>query len=165
MAKKPKRNPRPVVGWVVGSGSDLPVMEKGLAVLRKLEISHEILVASAHRSPDRVEALARQAEKRGWTVLVASAGMANHLAGSFAARTRLPVIGLPLAVGSLGGLDSLLSTVQMPPGVPVATVSLGEAGAVNAAVFAARILALSDPSLAKRLSRYAEALGGSSGKK
>lgn len=150
---------KPLVGWVVGSASDLPVMNKGRAVLDKLQIPHELIVASAHRTPDKVDKLARDAEKRGWKIIVAAAGMANHLAGAFAARTQLPVIGLPVASGSLSGLDSLLSTVQMPPGVPVATVSIGSAGGVNAAVLAARILALNDKALLARLDKYVAGLG------
>lgn len=150
---------KPLVGWVVGSASDLPVMDKGLAILDKLQIPHELIVASAHRTPSKVDKLARDAKKRGWKIIVAAAGMANHLAGAFAARTQLPVIGLPVASGSLAGLDSLLSTVQMPPGVPVATVSIGSAGGVNAAVLAARILSLNDKALLARLDKYVAGLG------
>jgi len=149
----------PVVGWVVGSKNDLPILDKGLAVMKELQIPHEVLVASAHRTPDLVDELAKNAEKRGWKIVIAGAGMANHLAGTFAGRVLLPVIGIPFVSGSLNGMDSLLSTVQMPPGVPVATVSLGEAGGVNAAVLAARILALNDPALKERLSQYVKKLG------
>jgi 5-(carboxyamino)imidazole ribonucleotide mutase len=139
----------PVVGILVGSKSDMPVLEKCTARLEELGIEYEIEVRSAHRNPEGVSEYAGTARERGLKVMICAAGMAAHLAGAVAARTTLPVIGIPVAAGTLGGLDSLLSTVQMPSGVPVATVAVN--GAANAAVLAAQILALSDPDLAQRL--------------
>jgi 5-(carboxyamino)imidazole ribonucleotide mutase len=139
----------PSVGILVGSESDLPVLEKCTSRLRSLGIDHELEVLSAHRNPEGVAEYVASAPGRGIKVFVCAAGMAAHLAGAVAARTRLPVIGIPVAAGTLGGLDALLSTVQMPSGVPVATVAVN--GAANAAVLAAQILALSDPELAERL--------------
>lgn len=137
------------VGILVGSKSDLPKMEKCTARLQELGIEAELEVRSAHRTPDSVAEYADSARERGLGVIICAAGMAAHLAGAVAGRTSLPVIGVPISAGALGGFDALLSTVQMPPGVPVATV--GVDGAVNAAVLAARILALSDDELAARL--------------
>ena len=137
------------VGILVGSKSDMPVLEKCTARLEELGIEYEIEVRSAHRNPEDVSEYAGTARERGLKVIICAAGMAAHLAGAVAARTTLPVIGVPVAAGTLGGLDSLLSTVQMPSGVPVATVAVN--GAANAAVLAAQILALSDPDLAERL--------------
>ncbi|HKZ26469.1 MAG TPA: 5-(carboxyamino)imidazole ribonucleotide mutase, partial [Rubrobacteraceae bacterium] len=137
------------VGILTGSESDLPVLEKCTARLDALGIDHELQVLSAHRNPEGVSEYAGTARERGLKVMICAAGMAAHLAGAVAARTSLPVIGIPVAAGSLGGLDSLLSTVQMPSGVPVATVAVN--GAANAAVLAAQILALSEPDLAERL--------------
>ncbi|MEW6220359.1 MAG: phosphoribosylamine--glycine ligase [Thermodesulfobacteriota bacterium] len=148
----------PRVGIVLGSDSDLPVMEASLAVLAELDIPCEITVASAHRSPARAAAYAGSARERGLAVLIAAAGMAAHLAGVLAAHTTLPVIGVPIDSGSLQGLDALLSTVQMPPGVPVACMAIGKAGARNAAVLAAQILAVGDASLAARLAAAKEAM-------
>ena len=145
---------RALVGVVMGSDSDYEAMEPCLKFLEQLGIGWEVTVASAHRSPQRAEDYARQAKSRGLQVIVAGAGGAAHLAGVLAARTSLPVIGVPLAAGLLGGLDALLSTVQMPAGVPVATVAIGPAGAANAAVLAAEILALSDAGLARRLEEF-----------
>ena len=139
----------PVVGILVGSKSDMPVLERCTARLEELGIEYEIEVRSAHRNPEGVSEYAVTARERGLKVMICAAGMAAHLAGAVAARTTLPVIGIPVAAGTLGGLDSLLSTVQMPSGVPVATVAVN--GAANAAVLAAQILALSDPDLAQRL--------------
>jgi phosphoribosylamine--glycine ligase len=148
------------VGILVGSASDLPVMEHAREVLTSLGIASEMLVASAHRSPEKVRTYARTAERRGIRVLVGAAGMAAHLAGALAAQSQLPVIGVPLDGSPLGGLDSLLATVQMPPGVPVATVALGAAGAKNAGYLAARILALEDPSVARRLKSFRDRQAG-----
>ncbi|MDR1817427.1 MAG: 5-(carboxyamino)imidazole ribonucleotide mutase [Puniceicoccales bacterium] len=134
----------PLVGIVVGSKSDWGVMEHAAATLARLAIPHEARVLSAHRSPEAVREYALAAEKRGLRVIIAGAGMAAHLAGFIAGQTPLPVLGVPMESPQLKGLDSLLSTVQMPGGVPVATFAIGKAGAVNAAVFAAQILALSD---------------------
>ena len=139
----------PLVGILVGSKSDMPVLEKCTARLEELGIEYEIEVRSAHRNPEGVSEYAGTARERGLKVIICAAGMAAHLAGAVAARTILPVIGIPVAAGSLGGLDSLLSTVQMPSGVPVATVAVN--GATNAAVLAAQILALSDPDIVEKL--------------
>jgi 5-(carboxyamino)imidazole ribonucleotide mutase len=139
----------PLVGILVGSKSDMPVLERCTQRLEELGIEYEIEVRSAHRDPEGVSEYAGTARERGLKVVICAAGMAAHLAGAVAARTSLPVIGIPVAAGSLGGLDSLLSTVQMPSGVPVATVAVN--GATNAAVLAAQILALSDPDLAEKL--------------
>ena len=139
----------PLVGILVGSKSDMPVLERCTQRLEELGIEYEIEVRSAHRDPQGVSEYAGTARERGLKVVVCAAGMAAHLAGAVAARTSLPVIGIPVAAGPLGGLDSLLSTVQMPSGVPVATVAVN--GATNAAVLAAQILALSDPDLVEKL--------------
>jgi 5-(carboxyamino)imidazole ribonucleotide mutase len=139
----------PSVGILVGSKSDLPIMEKCTKRLEDLGVDHELEVLSAHRTPDAVAEYVASAPGRGIKVFICAAGMAAHLAGAVAARTNLPVIGIPIAAGTLGGFDALLATVQMPSGVPVATVAVN--GAANAAVLAAQILALSDPELAERL--------------
>ena len=139
----------PSVGILVGSKSDLPIMEKCTKRLDDLGIDHELEVLSAHRNPEGVGEYVASAPGRGIRVFICAAGMAAHLAGAVAARTNLPVIGIPVASGTLGGFDALLATVQMPSGVPVATVAVN--GAANAAVLAAQILALSDPALAERL--------------
>ena len=138
-----------LVGIVMGSDSDLPVMRKAGDVLDRFEVAHEIEVMSAHRSPARVAAYASSAEERGLKVLIAGAGLAAHLPGVVAAHTSLPVIGVPLLADALGGADALYSCVQMPPGVPVATVAIG--GAKNAALLAVQILAVGEPSLRARL--------------
>jgi len=142
---------RPVVLIVMGSDSDLPVVEEAAGALAELGVPCELHVASAHRTPARAVALAQEARGRGVKVIIAAAGMAAHLAGVLAAHTTLPVIGLPLASGALGGVDALLSTVQMPGGVPVAAVAVN--GARNAGLLAAEILATSDDALAERLSQ------------
>lgn len=139
------------VGILVSSRSDLPVLERCTSRLEELGIEHETEVMSAHHNPEGVSEYAGTARERGLKVIICAAGMAAHLAGAVAARTSLPVIGLPVAAGSLGGFDALLATVQMPSGVPVATVAVN--GAANAAVLAAQILALSDPELAERLEK------------
>lgn len=136
---------------LMGSKSDAEVMGEAARVLTDLGIPYTMTVASAHRSPARTQKLARDAEKDGYRVVIAGAGAAAHLAGCVAAETLLPVIGVPLAGSPLFGLDSLLSTVQMPGGVPVATMAVGKAGAQNAGVLAAQILSLSDPALKTRL--------------
>ncbi|MDQ7820667.1 MAG: 5-(carboxyamino)imidazole ribonucleotide mutase [Armatimonadota bacterium] len=155
---------QPLVGIVMGSESDRPTMDEAARVLAQLGIPCEVVVASAHRTPDLVDRYARSAEERGLRVLIAAAGGAAHLAGALAARTVLPVIGVPLAATSLGGLDALLSTVQMPPGVPVATVAIGSWGARNAALLAARILAVHDRSLRERLREPAGAAADDRGR-
>lgn len=139
----------PSIGILVGSKSDLPVLEKCTKRLEDLGIDYELEVRSAHRTPEDVAEYASTARDRGLKVVICAAGMAAHLAGAVAARTNLPVIGIPVAAGPLNGFDALLATVQMPSGVPVATVAVN--GAANAAVLAAQILALSDPDLARRL--------------
>jgi 5-(carboxyamino)imidazole ribonucleotide mutase len=139
----------PSVGILVGSKSDLPVLEKCTRRLEDLDVDHELEVLSAHRTPEAVAEYVASAPGRGIKVFICAAGMAAHLAGAVAARTNLPVIGIPISAGTLGGFDALLATVQMPSGVPVATVAVD--GAANAAVLAAQILALSDPGLAQRL--------------
>jgi phosphoribosylaminoimidazole carboxylase PurE protein len=142
------------VGIVLGSASDWPQVETAAVFLKDWGISCEVVVASAHRAPRKVQAYARDAAARGLKVIIAAAGMAAHLAGVLAAETTLPVIGVPISGSTLQGLDSLLSMVQMPPGVPVATMAIGSAGATNAAIFAIQILALSDPRLKERLKRH-----------
>jgi phosphoribosylaminoimidazole carboxylase PurE protein len=151
---------KPLVGILMGSKSDLPRMEPASKVLEELGIPHEVHVMSAHRTPEKVAEYSAQAEANGLKVLIAGAGMAAHLAGAVAANSLLPVIGVPLDGSALGGLDALLATVQMPPGIPVATVAVGSAGAKNAAVLAARILALSDEGIAERLRAHREAARG-----
>jgi phosphoribosylamine--glycine ligase len=146
-----RMNIPPAVGIVMGSDSDLKVMEETVAVFKKFDIPFEMTVASAHRSPERAAEFAACAKKRGMKVIIAGAGMAAHLAGVLAAHTTLPVIGVPIDASALQGLDALLSTVQMPPGIPVATVTIGKAGARNAGILAAQILSLSDPGLAEML--------------
>jgi len=140
---------RPLVAVVMGSESDLPIVKPALDTLRDLGLPYEVHVASAHRTPERAAALAREARPRGLHVIIAAAGGAAHLAGALAAHTTLPVIGIPIASTPLGGLDALLSTAQMPDGVPVAAVAIN--GARNAALLAAQILASSDPDIAARL--------------
>jgi phosphoribosylaminoimidazole carboxylase PurE protein len=146
------------IGIVLGSASDWPQVEPAAVLLKDWGIKCEVVVASAHRAPRQVQAYARDAAARGVKVIIAAAGMAAHLAGVVAAETTLPVIGVPMTGSSLQGLDSLLSTVQMPAGVPVATMAIGAAGAKNAAIFAAQILALSDSRLKKRLKRHKQDL-------
>jgi len=148
--------PQPLVGIVMGSDSDLPVMGEAGAVLDQLKVPYEMGIASAHRSPEKATQYARRAGERGIRVLIAGAGAAAHLAGALAAHTTLPVIGVPLSSSPLQGLDSLLSTAQMPSGVPVATMALDRAGARNAALLAAQILALQDAKLARRLKQHKE---------
>jgi 5-(carboxyamino)imidazole ribonucleotide mutase len=142
---------KPRVAILFGSESDRSTMEETARLLESFGVEHEMHQASAHRSPERVRELVRSAPSRGIEVFIAAAGMANHLAGAVAAHTSLPVIGVPLGGSPLGGVDALYSTVQMPAGVPVATVAVGSAGAKNAAVLAVQILALADPALRLKL--------------
>src|SRR5512135_1191207 len=142
----------PLVGVVGGSRSDFPILEKATALLERLDVPCELRVVSAHRTPDHLFRYAETAGGRGIRVIVAGAGGAAHLPGMLAAKTALPVIGVPIPTQHLGGLDSLLSIVQMPRGIPVATVAIGNAE--NAALLAAAILALGDPALAERLAAY-----------
>ena len=153
-SKKHTSEQNPKVGIVMGSDSDLVVMAETAGILEKLGIPFEMTIASAHRSPKRAARFASSARRRGINVIIAGAGHAAHLAGAMAAHTSLPIIGVPIDSSCLLGFDSLLSTVQMPPGVPVATVSIGKPGAKNAGILAAQILALSDPELEKRLEDY-----------
>jgi len=150
--------PRPVVGIVMGSDSDVPVMRVAADFLQSLGIGFEFSITSAHRTPEQACAYARTARERGLRLIIAGAGMAAHLAGVMAAHTTLPVIGVPLDASSLNGLDALLSTVQMPPGIPVATMGIGKAGAKNAAVLAARILAIGDTALQDKLEQHARTM-------
>jgi phosphoribosylamine---glycine ligase len=143
---------------LMGSDSDAPIMAAAGEVLTQLGVTWEMTVASAHRSPARVTRLVTEAPGRGVRVFVVGAGAAAHLAGVVAAHTPLPVIGVPIDSSALKGLDALLSTVQMPPGVPVATVAIGKPGATNAGVLAAQILALADPALAERVVRFKASL-------
>jgi phosphoribosylaminoimidazole carboxylase PurE protein len=142
------------VGILMGSDSDLPVMEKTTEILERFEIPYFVTVASAHRTPDRVADLAQRAEAEGWKLIIAGAGMAAHLAGFIAAHTVVPVIGVPMDSSALNGLDALLSTVQMPGGIPVATMGLGAAGAKNAGLMAVAILAAFDSDLQEKLREY-----------
>lgn len=141
---------KPFVAVLMGSDSDLPVMRATLETLAKFDIPYEVRVTSAHRTPEATRAYVGDADQRGCAVFIAAAGMAAHLAGAVAAATCKPVIGVPIDA-SLNGLDALLSTVQMPGGIPVATVAIGKAGAKNAAYLAAQMLSLADPSVAERL--------------
>ncbi len=145
---------KPVVGILMGSDSDLPVMQEAAAMLQEFGIDYEMTIASAHRTPKKVLEYGSTAEKRGIKVIIAGAGWAAHLAGVVASQTTLPVIGVPIDSSPLKGLDALLATVQMPGGVPVATMSLGKAGAKNAGIFAAQIIAASDVKIANRLKVY-----------
>jgi 5-(carboxyamino)imidazole ribonucleotide mutase len=140
-----------VVAILMGSDTDFPVMQEAAKTLDKFGISYELEVVSAHRTPARAHEYATTALTRGLKVLIAAAGGAAHLAGVIAANTTLPVIGVPMGTSSLNGLDSLLATVQMPGGIPVATMAIDKAGAVNAAIFAAEILGLSDADIARKL--------------
>ncbi|MDQ7783199.1 MAG: 5-(carboxyamino)imidazole ribonucleotide mutase [Desulfomonilaceae bacterium] len=142
------------VGIIMGSDSDLSTMTKCAEILKQFGIPYYMTVASAHRTPDRVAAVVKRAEEEDWKVIVAGAGMAAHLAGVVAAHTIIPVIGVPMPSSDLNGLDALLSTVQMPGGVPVATMGLGSAGAKNAGLLAVRILATSDQALRDKLREY-----------
>ncbi|MFO7559243.1 MAG: phosphoribosylamine--glycine ligase [Desulfobacterales bacterium] len=145
---------KPDVGIVMGSDSDLNVMEEASAALKTFGVPYEITIASAHRSPGKAAEYAKTARGRGIKVIIAGAGLAAHLAGSLAAHTTIPVIGVPINASPLQGLDSLLSTVQMPPGIPVATVAIGKPGAKNAGILAVQILAVSDPGLARKLEDF-----------
>lgn len=148
--------PSPLVGILTGSASDLPVLQQTETILDKLEIPNEIRVLSAHRNPDLVDEYARLAEERGLKVIICGAGLAAHLAGAVAARTVLPVIGVPIWSKYLNGLDALYSTVMMPRGIPVATVAID--GATNAAILAAQIIGVGDEAVRRRLRRFKEDL-------
>lgn len=147
---------KPFVAVLMGSDSDLPVMKAAIEVLERFSIRTEVKISSAHRTPEATRVYVKDAEVRGCAVFIAGAGLAAHLAGAVAAATTRPVIGVPLDAGSLGGLDSLLSTVQMPGGIPVACVAIGKAGAKNAGYLAAQILALQDDELAESVAAERE---------
>lgn len=144
----------PHVLILMGSDSDLPVMQEAADMLTKFEVPWEMRISSAHRSPTRTAALASEAAGRGIKLIIAGAGMAAHLAGVVASKTTLPVIGVPMPGGALNGVDALYSTVQMPGGIPVATMAIGKAGAKNAGIFAVQILALNNTGLAEALCAY-----------
>lgn len=143
-----------LVSVVMGSDSDLPVMSEATKILDEFGICYELIITSAHRAPSRTAKFASEAKERGIKIIIAGAGAAAHLAGVIASHTPLPVIGVPIDATSLKGLDALLATVQMPGGIPVATMAIGKAGAKNAAIFAARMMALADKTLAKKLDNY-----------
>lgn len=145
----------------MGSDTDYPVMSEAVKILDKFGVAHEVEIVSAHRTPARAHEYATTAASRGLKVLIAAAGAAAHLAGVIAANTTLPVIGVPMGTSSLNGLDALLATVQMPGGIPVATMAIDKAGAVNAAIFAAEILGTSDPVIARKLAEHKEDLARS----
>jgi 5-(carboxyamino)imidazole ribonucleotide mutase len=144
----------PLVLLMMGSDTDLPTMQEAADILRIFEVPYEMRISSAHRSPERTLNLASKAAERGVKIIIAGAGMAAHLAGVVASKTILPVIGVPMPGGALNGVDALYATVQMPGGIPVATMAIGKAGAKNAGLFAVQILALSDPHLVESLMRY-----------
>ena len=145
---------KPLVGILMGSDSDLPIMEEASKILDKFGVGHEVVVSSAHRSPERTRKYVVGASKRGIKILIAGAGAAAHLAGVVAAETTLPVIGVPIGSSALNGLDALLSTTQMPGGVSVAGMAIGKAGAKNAGVLAVQILALNDKNLQQKLLKF-----------
>jgi 5-(carboxyamino)imidazole ribonucleotide mutase len=158
MTRMDKRQKKAVVAILMGSDSDLPIMNETARMLDELEIAYEMEIASAHRSPQRTAQYARTAAGRGIKAIIAGAGGAFHLAGVIAAETTLPVIAVPISNSSLGGMDSLLAAVQMPGGVPVGVMALGKAGAVNAAIFSAQIIATSDGGVRRRLARHKQAM-------
>lgn len=151
-------NRKPIVSIVMGSRSDLPTMEACFNQLKEFDIPFEVHALSAHRTPDEVIKLSEGAKERGIKVIIAAAGGAAHLGGVLASSTTLPVIGVPIQTSALGGMDSLLSTVQMPGGIPVATVAIGKAGAKNAAILAAQMIALSDETLAEKLDAFKKSM-------
>jgi len=144
----------PKVLILIGSKKDQEVMQKSAEILKEFKIPYQMEISSAHRNPERTKKLAQNAEKRGVKVIIAGAGMAAHLPGVVASHTNLPVIGVPLFASPLSGVDALFSIVQMPSGIPVATMAIGEAGAKNAAILAARILALSDNRIKKSIDKF-----------
>ncbi|MDD5737187.1 MAG: 5-(carboxyamino)imidazole ribonucleotide mutase [Candidatus Omnitrophica bacterium] len=149
---------KPKIAVILGSDSDLSTMEEGLKVMKDFKVPFDLKIMSAHRSPALVHAFAKDAEKEGIHVIIAAAGGAAHLAGVIASMTRLPVIGVPMETSSLNGMDSLFSTVQMPYGVPVATMAIGKSGARNASIFALQILALEDRKVAGELNAFKKRL-------
>jgi len=153
-----KEKTGPIVSVVMGSDSDLPIMSETIKVMEDFGIAHEVFLTSAHRSPERTSSFAKGAAKRGIKIIIVGAGAAAHLAGVIASQTLLPVIGIPIDVSALGGIDALFSIAQMPGGVPVATMAVGKAGAKNAALLALRILALEDESLQKKLRTFIQGM-------
>lgn len=151
---KVKTAKKVLVSVVMGSDSDLPIMSETTKILDEFGIGYELIITSAHRAPSRTAKFATEAKKRGIQIIIAGAGAAAHLAGVIASHTPLPVIGVPIDATSLKGLDALLATVQMPGGIPVATMAIGKAGAKNAAIFAVRMMSLADKTLAKKLDDY-----------
>ncbi|WP_083805799.1 5-(carboxyamino)imidazole ribonucleotide mutase [Roseobacter sp. SK209-2-6] len=149
------------IGIIMGSQSDWPTMKEAASILDELGISYEAKIVSAHRTPDRLWSYGKSAAERGLQVIIAGAGGAAHLPGMVASKTRVPVVGVPVQTRALSGVDSLYSIVQMPKGFPVATMAIGAAGAANAGLMAAGILALQDPELAKRLDDWRDALSAS----
>ncbi len=160
-----KKTKQPVVAIVMGSRSDLPEMEGCVKVLRDFGVGYELKVLSAHRSPEAVASFAKSVVDRGLKVIIAGAGGAAHLAGAIASHTILPVIGVPIRTRAFKGIDSYLSTLQMPSGVPVATMAIGKAGAKNAAILALEILGTSDPKIQKKLEIHKKSLASSVRKK
>ena len=154
-----------LIGIVMGSDSDLPIMQEAAKILDDFKVQYDITISSAHRSPELTTTYAKNAAKKGFEVIIAGAGGAAHLAGVIASKTSLPVIGVPIDSSSLNGLDSLLSTVQMPSGVPVATMAIGKTGAKNGAILAIQILSLKYPELKKKLNRYKNRLAAETSKK
>jgi 5-(carboxyamino)imidazole ribonucleotide mutase len=152
-AKSPQQK-NIVVSVVMGSDSDFPIMTEATKILEEFGIPHELFLTSAHRTPERTTKFARDAAKRGVKIIIVGAGAAAHLAGVIASQSQLPVIGVPIDATAVHGLDALLSTVQMPGGIPVATMAIGKAGAKNAALYAVRILALTDSKIAAQLTTY-----------
>ncbi len=146
------------VGIIMGSDSDLPIMQQAAQVLDKFDIGYEINIVSAHRTPAKAHNYATTAEERGLEIIIAGAGKAAHLAGVMASLTPIPIIGVPMQTSLAGGLDSLLSIVQMPSGIPVATVAIGKTGAVNAAILAAQMLSIKFPEIRKKVISYKEGL-------
>ncbi len=149
---------KPEVGIIMGSDSDWPIIQEGVKTLDKFKVAYEVKVISAHRTPELAAGYSRGAARRGIKVIIAAAGGAAHLAGALAAHTSLPVIGIPVKSGAVNGLDALLATLQMPAGIPVATVTLGSAGPVNAALLAVQILALNRPGLTRKLAAHKRAM-------
>lgn len=147
---------KPVVGILMGSDSDLPVMKAAAEFFKSVDVPYEMTVASAHRTPEKAMNFAKTAQERGMKAIICGAGMAAHLAGVISSHTDIPVIGVPLDASPLQGMDALLATVQMPPGIPVATMGIGKSGAKNAAVFVTRILALEDAEIGARLVAFRE---------
>lgn len=155
----------PLVGIVMGSDSDLSIMQETAKILDDFDIPYDITISSAHRSPNLTTSYAKNAAKKGFEVIIAGAGGAAHLAGVIASKTSLPIIGVPIDSSSLKGIDALLSTVQMPSGVPVATMALGKTGAKNAAIYAIQILSLKYPELKKKFHRFKKLLASETAKK